>query len=93
MMPATPLEEGLGLLALDLPASAQQQLLDYIALLEKWNRVYNLTAIRTREQMIHEHFGLILRTAHLRFPMRGHDDAQLHAHYTDPIERSASALA
>jgi len=54
-MPATPLEEGLGLLALDLPASAQQQLLDYIALLEKWNRVYNLTAIRTREQMIHEH--------------------------------------
>ena len=55
MMSATPLAEGLGALAFDIPASAQQHLLDYIALLEKWNRVYNLTAIRTREQMIHEH--------------------------------------
>ena len=52
---ATPLAEGLGELALDIPASAQQQLLDYITLIEKWNKVYNLTAIRTRDQMLYEH--------------------------------------
>ena len=55
MTAATLLAEGLGALALDIPASAQQQLLDYVALIEKWNKVYNLTAIRSREQMVYEH--------------------------------------
>lgn len=54
-MPATPLAVGLGALALDIPVSAQQQLLDYIALIEKWNKVYNLTAVRTHEKMLYEH--------------------------------------
>ena len=33
----------------------QQKLLDYVALLQKWNKVYNLTSIRNAEQMISHH--------------------------------------
>jgi 16S rRNA (guanine527-N7)-methyltransferase len=46
-----------GLHDLSLPQSpAQQQaLLDYIGLLSKWNRVYNLTAVREPEQMLTQH--------------------------------------
>ena len=38
-----------------LPPRASEQLLGYLALLEKWNAVYNLTAIRDREQMLVQH--------------------------------------
>jgi 16S rRNA (guanine527-N7)-methyltransferase len=46
-----------GLAQLELPASpeVQQKLLDYLALLQKWNRVYNLTAIHQPEQMVSHH--------------------------------------
>jgi 16S rRNA (guanine527-N7)-methyltransferase len=46
-----------GLRDLSLPQSpAQQQaLLDYIALLSKWNRVYNLTAVRDPGHMLTQH--------------------------------------
>jgi len=46
-----------GLAALNLPASAtqQQKLLDYLALLSKWNDAYNLTAVRDPAQMISRH--------------------------------------
>ena len=48
---------GRGLDALHLPLSseAQQKLLDYLALIEKWNRVYNLTAVRDPRQMLTQH--------------------------------------
>jgi len=49
------LDEGLAALGLDLPASVRERLLAYIALLAKWNRVYNLTAVRRPEQMIARH--------------------------------------
>lgn len=39
------LQRGLAQLELALPAGAVQQLLDYLALLHKWNRAYNLTAV------------------------------------------------
>lgn len=42
-------------LAQPLPASVSQQLLDYLALLEKWNHTINLTAIRERERMVSHH--------------------------------------
>lgn len=49
------LSEGLKALGLALPLPAQQKLLDYITLLDKWNRVYNLTAIREQERMMNYH--------------------------------------
>jgi 16S rRNA (guanine527-N7)-methyltransferase len=46
------LAEGLTGLGLSLPPAAQTQLIEYIKLLEKWNRVHNLTAVREPEQMV-----------------------------------------
>jgi len=46
-----------GLLELKLPASEAQieLLLAFVALIEKWNKAYNLTAIRSREEMLRLH--------------------------------------
>lgn len=46
-----------GLAALGIAASPQQReaLLHYLALLAKWNRVYNLTAVREQSQMVSHH--------------------------------------
>jgi len=49
------LSDGLQQLHLTLPSSQQQQLLDYLQLLQKWNRVYNLTAIRQLNDMVSKH--------------------------------------
>lgn len=43
---------GLGL-AIDMPT--QRRLLDYLALIHKWNKVHNLTAIRDPEEMVTLH--------------------------------------
>lgn len=53
--PATLLAEGLARLNLALPAAVQQRLLDYITLVRKWNKVYNLTAVRDRDKMLTHH--------------------------------------
>lgn len=42
-------------LGLDLPPASVQKLADYLALLQKWNQVYNLTAVRDPEQMVYRH--------------------------------------
>ena len=52
---ALALSEGLQSLSLELTQVQQQALLDYIALLGKWNKVYNLTAVREPEQMLSHH--------------------------------------
>ena len=52
---ALALSEGLQSLSLELTRAQQQALLDYIALLGKWNKVYNLTAVREPEQMLSHH--------------------------------------
>ena len=52
---ALALAEGLQSLLLELTQAQQQALLDYIALLGKWNKVYNLTAVREPEQMLSQH--------------------------------------
>lgn len=49
------LREGAVALKLDLPDGVLQKLLDYLALLDKWNAVYNLTAVRDPQQMLTQH--------------------------------------
>lgn len=51
----TMLADGLQALKLSLSGEQQQQLLDYVALLAKWNKVYNLTAVREPQRMIGLH--------------------------------------
>ena len=52
---AAPLRAGVQALGLDLDDAQQQQLLDFLALLHKWNRVYNLTALRDPREMLTHH--------------------------------------
>ena len=52
---ASQLAAGLQALQLELPASAQTRMLEYVALLAKWNAAYNLTAVRDPAQMITRH--------------------------------------
>jgi len=49
------LAEGLAALSLDLNDHVQHQLIDFLHLLAKWNRAYNLTAVRQPEQMVTRH--------------------------------------
>lgn len=55
MTPAVQLAEGLRILEIDLPATTQTRLLDYLAVLEKWNRVYQLTALRDASLAVSHH--------------------------------------
>jgi 16S rRNA (guanine527-N7)-methyltransferase len=55
MTPHAALDLGLAELRLTLPASARAQLMKYVALLEKWNRTYNLTAIDDPVRMVSHH--------------------------------------
>jgi 16S rRNA (guanine527-N7)-methyltransferase len=52
---ARALAGGVAALGLDVDAAAQTKLIAYIALLDKWNRTHNLTAIREPERMITHH--------------------------------------
>lgn len=49
------LHDGLYQLRLQLDARVQTQLLEYVALLERWNETFNLTAVRDGDQMIARH--------------------------------------
>jgi len=53
--PQEALQRGLGELALALPDGASEKLLAYLDLLAKWNRTYNLTAIRDPLQAVSHH--------------------------------------
>ena len=55
MTPQAALDRGLAELAFELPHEAAGRLLRYLALLEKWNRTYNLTAIRDPLEMVSHH--------------------------------------
>jgi 16S rRNA (guanine527-N7)-methyltransferase len=52
---ADPLRQGVVALGLELGESAQQQLLAYMALIQRWTRVYNLTALRDPQHMLTHH--------------------------------------
>lgn len=49
------LQQGCDELELDLSLAQQQQLISYVELLDKWNKVYNLTSVRDPQQMISRH--------------------------------------
>ena len=52
---AARLEEAARRMGLSLQAGQKEALLDYIALLQRWNRTYNLTAVRDASQMLVQH--------------------------------------
>jgi 16S rRNA (guanine527-N7)-methyltransferase len=52
---AAGLRAGVQALGLSLSADQQQRLLDYVALIQKWNKVYNLTALRDPADMLTHH--------------------------------------
>lgn len=52
---AAQLADGLARLDVAVLATQRQQLLGYLALLQKWNKVHNLTAIRAPEKMVAGH--------------------------------------
>ncbi len=52
---ANKLADGVALMGLQVSAESQQKLLAYLALLNKWNKVYNLTAVRNPLEMVTLH--------------------------------------
>ena len=67
MTPQAALEHGLAELApLALPAGATHKLLEYLRLLVKWNRTYNLTAVRDpRDMVVHHLLDSLVVVPHL----------------------------
>jgi 16S rRNA (guanine527-N7)-methyltransferase len=63
------LQTGLAELGLDLSAHQQKQLLDYVAMIAKWNKVYNLTAIRDADEMLTHH---LLDSLAIILPLKKH---------------------
>jgi len=55
MLLAGELQRGINQLGLKIGSDTQAKLLDYLALMVKWNKVYNLTAIRDPQQMVSHH--------------------------------------
>ncbi|MEJ2620292.1 MAG: 16S rRNA (guanine(527)-N(7))-methyltransferase RsmG [Candidatus Thiodiazotropha sp.] len=49
------LAEGTALMGLNLEGQKQQQLLDYLGLMYKWNKAFNLTAVRDPLEMVSRH--------------------------------------
>ena len=49
------LAAGIGVLGLNLSEAQQQNLMAYLDLIQKWNKVYNLTALRDPKEMLTHH--------------------------------------
>ena len=73
MTPDAALERGLEQLEIGLPGEARERLLRYVALLAKWNRTYNLTAIRNADDMVTHHLlDSLAVLPHLPVPGEAH---------------------
>lgn len=55
MTVAEQLAAGIRQMGLDVNAQTQERLLQYLGLLQKWNKVYNLTAVRDPQEMVTLH--------------------------------------
>ncbi|PWW46943.1 16S rRNA (guanine(527)-N(7))-methyltransferase RsmG [Melaminivora alkalimesophila] len=82
---AETLRAGTQALGLELSEAQHQQLLDYLELLQKWNRVYNLTAVRDPQEMLTHH---LLDSLAAVPPLRRH----LQTHLTATEEGDAPRL-
>jgi 16S rRNA (guanine527-N7)-methyltransferase len=49
------LKDGIAEMGLDISPTQQEQLMDYLSLMFKWNSVYNLTSLRDPMQMVTHH--------------------------------------
>ena len=67
------LSEGAAALGVTLSDEQRGQLLDYLALLGKWNKVYNLTAVRDPAEMLTHH---LLDSLSIIAPLRRHTRGQ-----------------
>ena len=54
------LQNGIDQLGVTLTSGQHEKLLDYLMLLQKWNGVYNLTAVRDPEDMVKQHLLVCL---------------------------------
>ena len=72
MTPQDALHRGVTELGLELPQEAEALLMRYVALLEKWNRTYNLTAIRKPAEVVSHHLlDSLAVVPHLPVPAAG----------------------
>jgi 16S rRNA (guanine527-N7)-methyltransferase len=72
MTPQDALQRGVAELRLELPRGAEALLVRYMALLEKWNRTYNLTAIREPAEVVSHHLlDSLAVVPHLPVPAQG----------------------
>jgi 16S rRNA (guanine527-N7)-methyltransferase len=60
---------GIGTLGLNVTEAQQRQLLSYMALIQKWNKVYNLTALRQAQEILTHH---LLDSLSAVSPLLGH---------------------
>ncbi|MGB3067872.1 MAG: 16S rRNA (guanine(527)-N(7))-methyltransferase RsmG [Ottowia sp.] len=70
---STRLAGGIAELGLSLSPQQQDQLLNYLSLLGKWNKVYNLTAVRDPEEMLTHH---LLDSLAVIAPLRRHTEGR-----------------
>jgi 16S rRNA (guanine527-N7)-methyltransferase len=66
---AVPLAQGAQSLGLSLSPAQHAQLLDYLDLIAKWNKVYNLTSVRDPQEMLTHH---LLDSLAVVAPLRQH---------------------
>ena len=93
MTPRAALERGLKELELALPASTRDQLIAYVMLLAKWNRSYNLTAVREPLAMVSQHLlDSLAVLPHLPLQYRQAHDGALQG-IVHPADTLALALA
>jgi 16S rRNA (guanine527-N7)-methyltransferase len=72
MTPQDSLHRGVAELGLELQQGAEALLMRYVALLEKWNRTYNLTAIREPAEVVSHHLlDSLAVVPHLPVPAEG----------------------